>query len=159
MLSCPPVSLGFTISTIQQIERYHIFFLYTQFFSSNNIVFTFPTFSPKNCFLYQSKPWNITILLLSHFILVHTISKILILPVEFAATKVDDCPRQQTEDMNCEASSTSSSDTGSIVLNLYDKTGIGNALWYTKTCPVKHTKFTVFIDKWDQQFFFCIFMK
>jgi hypothetical protein len=61
--------------------------------------------------------------------------------------------------MNCEASSTSSSDTGSIVLNLYDKTGIGNALWYTKTCPVKHTKFTVFIDKWDQQFFFCIFMK
>ena len=63
-----------------------------------------------------------------------TISRILMLPLELAATKVDDSPRQQMEDMNCEASSTSRPDVESVLLNMYDITGIGNALWYTKTC-------------------------
>ena len=69
-----------------------------------------------------------------------TISRILMLPLELAATKVDDCPRQQMEDMNCEASSTSRPDVESVLLNMYDITGIGNALWYTKTCSVTTTK-------------------
>jgi len=57
-----------------------------------------------------------------------TISKILIFPVEFAATKVDDWPRQQTEEINCAASSISWPESGSVLLNLKDSTGIGKAL-------------------------------
>lgn len=62
-----------------------------------------------------------------------TISKIFILPVEFAATKVDDWPRQQTEDMNCVASSPSWPEAMSGLVNLNDRAGMGKALWYTKT--------------------------
>ncbi|KAJ6770396.1 hypothetical protein OIU79_021108 [Salix purpurea] len=47
-----------------------------------------------------------------------TISKILIFPVEFAATNVDDWPRQQTEEINCAASSISWPESGSLLLNL-----------------------------------------
>lgn len=62
-----------------------------------------------------------------------TISKIFILPVEFAAAKVEDWPRQQTVDMNCAASSPSWPDGMSELVYLKDKAGMGNALWYTKT--------------------------
>lgn len=57
------------------------------------------------------------------------ISKILIFPVEFAATKVEDWPRQQTEEINCAASSISWPEIGSAWWNLCDNAGIGKALW------------------------------
>lgn len=64
----------------------------------------------------------------------HTISRIFILPVEFAATKVEDWPLQQTEDMNLSASSISCRGGKSeLLLNLCDKAGMGNALWYMIT--------------------------
>lgn len=68
----------------------------------------------------------------------YTISRILIFPVEFAATKVDDWPRQHTDEMNCAASSISWPESGSMVLNLYDNAGMGNALWYMNTCSIKN---------------------
>lgn len=57
-----------------------------------------------------------------------TISSNLMSPVEFAATSIDDCPRQQTEEMNCEPSSVSLPESGSTLLNLNDRAGIGKAL-------------------------------
>lgn len=56
-------------------------------------------------------------------------------PVEFAATKVEEWPRQQTEEINCAASSVSCPESGSELWNLNDNAGIGKALWYMKTCP------------------------
>jgi len=52
----------------------------------------------------------------------------LIFPVEFAATNVDDWPRQQTEEINCAVSSISWPESGSVLLNLKDNTGMGKAL-------------------------------
>lgn len=49
--------------------------------------------------------------------------------MEFAATKVDDWPRQHKDDMNCELSSTSSPESGSVLPNLNANAGIGKALW------------------------------
>lgn len=57
------------------------------------------------------------------------ISKSLMFPMEFAATKVEDWPRQHTDEMNCAVSSTSSPESGSVLLNLNDTAGIGRALW------------------------------
>lgn len=48
-------------------------------------------------------------------------------PAEFAATKVDDWPRQHTEEMNCAESSDSWSE--SMLLNLNVSAGMGKALW------------------------------
>ena len=59
----------------------------------------------------------------------YTISKIFIFPVEFAATKVVDWPRQQTDDMNCAASSISWLECMLELLYLYVSAGIGKALW------------------------------
>lgn len=58
-----------------------------------------------------------------------SISKILMFPLELAERSVEDCPLQHTHEMNCDGSSISWPDIGSVTLNLYAKTGIGNALW------------------------------
>lgn len=58
----------------------------------------------------------------------HAISNSLMFPDEFAATRVFDCPRQHTLEINWLASSTSRPERGSMLLNLKDKTGIGKAL-------------------------------
>lgn len=49
-------------------------------------------------------------------------------PVEFAATKVEDWLRQQTEEMNCAASPISWPESGSVLSNLNDNAGMGKAL-------------------------------
>lgn len=51
------------------------------------------------------------------------------LPVEFAASKVLDWPRQQTDEINCVDSSISWPESGSGLLNLNDNAGMGKALW------------------------------
>jgi hypothetical protein len=40
------------------------------------------------------------------------------LPLEFAESRVEDCPLQQTHEMNCDWSSISCPDIGSVTLNL-----------------------------------------
>ena len=55
-----------------------------------------------------------------------TISRILMFPAEFAATKVDELPRQHTEEMNC-ADSSVSWPGASVLLNLNVNAGIGKA--------------------------------
>ena len=49
-------------------------------------------------------------------------------PAEFAATKVDELPRQHTEEINC-ADSSVSWPGASVLLNLNVNAGIGKALW------------------------------
>lgn len=68
---------------------------------------------------------------------IHTISKILMLPTEFAATNVCDFPLQQTLETNCPpSSSTSRPVMGSVQPNLWVAISIGRDLWYAKTWKI-----------------------
>lgn len=89
----------------------------------------------NNCLL-ERNPSGVTPMLLYTYSLPvigilknQTISSNLTSPVEFAATSIEDCPRQHTEEMNCAPSSVSLPESGSMLLNLYDSAGIGKALW------------------------------
>lgn len=49
--------------------------------------------------------------------------------MEFAATKVVDWPRQQTDEINWAVPSMLSTQSESVPVNLNDNTGMGKALW------------------------------